>query len=118
MEEQNVNIWLVNTGWTGGPHGVGSRMKLKHTRAMISAAMEGKLDHVSFTPHPVFGILVPDSCPDVPNELLDPKNTWTDKAGYDKKATHLAAEFARNFAQYEEYANEEIRSGGPNVLSS
>ncbi|MCB0854678.1 MAG: phosphoenolpyruvate carboxykinase (ATP) [Bacteroidetes bacterium] len=118
MEEQNVNIWLVNTGWTGGPHGVGSRMKLKHTRAMISAAMEGKLDHVSFTPHPVFGILMPDSCPDVPNELLESKNTWTDKAGYDKKATHLAAEFARNFAQYEEYANEEIRSGGPNVLSS
>lgn len=118
MQQHNVNIWLVNTGWTGGPYGVGERMSLKSTRAMITAAMEGELDEADFQPHPVFGILVPDACPNVPSEILNPRNTWADKAAYDEKARYLAGEFLKNFRQYESYANEEILSGSPNTVAS
>ena len=113
MQEAGVNVWLVNTGWTGGPYGVGSRMKLKYTRAMISAALDGKLDDVTYENHPVFGLAMPNSCPDVPDEVLNPKDTWSDKNAYDRKAAELAASFRDNFRKFEEFANEEIMAGAP-----
>lgn len=117
MRENQVNVWLVNTGWTGGPYGVGSRMKLKYTRAMLTAAMEGKLDNVTYINHPVFGVAVPQSCPDVPSEVLNPRDTWADKTQYDLKANELAAAFVKNFAKYADFANEEILSAAPKVAS-
>src|SRR5690554_5553820 len=93
MKETDVKVWLVNTGWTGGPYGVGSRMKLKYTRAMITAALEGKLDQVSYNHHPIFGLAIPRECANVPSEILEPRNTWKDKEAYDKKAKELSASF-------------------------
>lgn len=113
MIENDVNIWLINTGWTGGPYGVGSRMKLPYTRAMITAALEGKLDDVEFAAHPVFGVMVPQTVPNVPAEVLNPRDTWADKAAYDAQAAKLAKSFVENFKQFEEYANEEIMAGAP-----
>lgn len=113
MKENNVNVWLVNTGWTGGPYGIGSRMKLKYTRAMISSALDGKLDNVEFEQHPIFGLAMPKECEDVPTEVLNPKNTWSDKEAYDKKAGTLAESFRKNFEKFEKQANEEILSGAP-----
>lgn len=113
MVEHNVNIWLVNTGWTGGPYGEGSRMKLRYTRAMISAALRGELDNVEYVNHPVFGVSVPQTCPNVPTEVLNPRDTWQDKNAYDEKASRLAKDFVANFKQFESYANEEIMSGAP-----
>lgn len=113
MKEAGVNVWLINTGWTGGPYGVGSRMKLKYTRAMITAALKGELDNVGYETHDVFGIAKPQSCPNVPEEVLNPRNTWEDKAAYDAKARELAESFKKNFAKFEEYANEEILAGAP-----
>ena len=115
MQEAGVNVWLINTGWTGGPYGEGSRMKLRYTRAMITAALEGRLDDVDYKAHPVFGIEVPQSCPNVPDEVLNPRGTWADGAAYDKKAAVLAQSFKDNFKQFEEYANEQIMAGGPVV---
>jgi len=114
-EDKNVNVWLINTGWSGGAYGTGSRMKLKYTRAMITAAMNGELDNVQYEAHPVFGVLMPTSCPNVPAEILIPRNTWTDKAAYDKKAGELAQLFVNNFAKYADKASEEIRSAAPKV---
>ncbi|WP_274474047.1 phosphoenolpyruvate carboxykinase (ATP) [Mangrovimonas aestuarii] len=113
MQEAGVNVWLVNTGWTGGPYGVGSRMKLKFTRAMITAALDGELDNVEFVQHPIFGLAMPTECPNVPSEVLNPKGTWADKDAYDAKAKELAASFKKNFSKFEEYANEEIMAGAP-----
>ncbi|OEY73345.1 phosphoenolpyruvate carboxykinase (ATP) [Salegentibacter salarius] len=113
MKEAGVNVWLVNTGWTGGAYGTGNRMKLKYTRAMISAALNGELKDVEFTTHEVFGLKMPVNCPDVPAEVLNPKKTWEDKAAYDKKAGELSSSFKKNFKKFEEYANDEIMAGGP-----
>ncbi|WP_159799685.1 phosphoenolpyruvate carboxykinase (ATP) [Flavobacterium sp. MK4S-17] len=113
MKEAGVNVWLINTGWTGGPYGTGSRMKLKYTRAMITAALNGELDNVGYETHKVFGIAKPQSCPNVPSEVLNPRNTWEDKEAYDAKAKELADAFRKNFAKFEEFANEEIMAGGP-----
>lgn len=110
----NVNVWLVNTGWTGGPYGVGSRMKLSYTRAMITAALEGELNG-SFTAHPTFGVLMPDSCPNVPAELLNPRNTWDDKTAYDKQCNKLAVLFNDNFKKFEDGASDEIIHAAPKV---
>jgi len=115
MQEAGVNVWLVNTGWTGGGYGVGSRMKLSSTRAMISAALNGELKDVEFVQHPIFGLEMPTTCPNVPTEVLYPRGTWSDAAAYDAKANELAASFKKNFAQFEDYANEEIMKGGPIV---
>jgi phosphoenolpyruvate carboxykinase (ATP) len=93
--------WLVNTGWVGGSFGVGERMKLKYTRAMLHAAISGALEGAQFTPHPVFRVLVPASCPDVPSELLDPRGMWKDKAAYDRAAADLSGRFNRNFRKFE-----------------
>ena len=113
MQEAGVNVWLINTGWTGGSYGTGSRMKLKYTRAMITEALEGKLNNVEFVQHPIFGLSMPTTCENVPDEVLNPKDTWSDKNAYDAKAMELAASFRKNFAQFEEFANEEIMNGGP-----
>ena len=113
MQDAGVNVWLVNTGWTGGPYGTGKRMKLKYTRAMITAALEGKLGGVSYHVHPIFGLNIPKECPNVPSEVLNPKDTWTDKEAYDRKAKQLAQSFKDNFEKFAEYANEEIMAGAP-----
>lgn len=113
MRETNINVWLVNTGWTGGEYGVGQRMSLKYTRALISAALDGQLDHDDYENHDVFGVAMPRRCPGVPAEVLNPRNTWTDKAAYDQKALFLANAFLKNFEKFASFANEEILAGGP-----
>ncbi len=115
MKANNANVWLINTGWSGGAYGTGSRIKLKYTRAMIHAAMEGKLDNVDFENHEIFGLAMPTTCPDVPDEILNPKNTWTDKDAYDTKANDLAAKFVANFKKFEEGCSEEIIAAAPTV---
>lgn len=114
IKKHKVNCWLVNTGWTGGPYGIGTRMKIKHTRAMLSAALENKLDDVQFIKDPYFNLMVPQSCPDVPAEVLNPKNTWADKNAYDEQAKKLANMFIENFKEYSEGISEEIKNAGPN----
>lgn len=116
-QHPEVNVWLVNTGWTGGPYGVGNRMKLSFTRAMITAAMNGALDQVEFEEHPVFGYKMPTTCPDVPSELLIPANTWADSSEYAQKASDLGAMFVKNFEKYAAQANEEILSAAPKVMT-
>lgn len=112
--EHKVNCWLVNTGWTGGPYGIGNRMKIKYTRAMLTAALEGKLDKVEFVKDPFFNLMVPQTCPDVPSEVLNPKNTWKDKNAYDEQAKKLANMFVDNFKEYAEGTSEVIQKSGPN----
>lgn len=115
MQEAGVNVWLVNTGWSGGAYGTGSRIKLKFTRAMITAALNGELDGVDFIEHPVFGLNMPTSCPNVPDEILDPKQTWADSNAYDEAAMTLAGKFEKNFSKFASDASEEILAGGPKV---
>ena len=115
MEENRVNVWLINTGWTGGPYGEGHRMKLSHTRAMITAALEGKLDKIETSTDPVFGVAIPNEIPGVPTEVLMPKNTWSDKAAYDEKAKYLAGLFVKNFEKYAAGVSEEILAAAPKV---
>jgi phosphoenolpyruvate carboxykinase (ATP) len=112
-ENPDVNVWLINTGWTGGSYGTGTRMKLRYTRAMITAALNGQLTDVKFRPHPVFGVQVPAAVPGVPTELLDPRQTWASKANYDHTAALLAQKFVQNFTKYADYANAEILAGAP-----
>ncbi|GIV24785.1 MAG: phosphoenolpyruvate carboxykinase [ATP] 2 [Bacteroidia bacterium] len=114
LERHAVQIWLVNTGWTGGPYGVGRRMPLPYTRKMIHAALQGHLDKVSYVTEPFFGLQVPTEVPGVPSEILWPRNTWPDPTQYDKQAAHLAHLFRQNFEKYRDFASEEIRSAEPN----
>jgi phosphoenolpyruvate carboxykinase (ATP) len=118
MTENKVNVWLVNTGWSGGSYGVGNRIKLSYTRAMITAALNGQLDHVQFETHPVFGLQMPITCPEVPAEILNPRNTWSDKNSYDTKANDLANKFVKNFEQYADGASEEILAAAPKVTQN
>jgi phosphoenolpyruvate carboxykinase (ATP) len=113
MQEHKVNVWMINTGWTGGAYGTGNRMKLSYTRAMITAALEGKLDDVAYNDHPVFGVAIPASCPGVPSELLDPRSTWEDKAAYDNKANYLASLFIKNFEKYKDGVSAEVLASAP-----
>jgi phosphoenolpyruvate carboxykinase (ATP) len=113
IRSTNAKVWLVNTGWIGGPYGEGRRIRLSLTRSMITAALEGKLDQVEYHQHPVFGISVPESCPGVPSELLDPKKTWSDSLRYDEKARELAGRFIRNFEQFQSGVSKEILAAGP-----
>lgn len=113
MDETQVNVWLVNTGWSGGPYGIGSRIKLKYTRAMITAALEGKLNHVGYRKHTIFGVSMPSSCPGVPVEVLSPRRMWGDDKSFYAKANFLANQFINNFRKFEDYANDEIMSGAP-----
>ena len=110
MRHHEAECWLVNTGWSGGPYGIGRRMRLRHTRAMLHAALDGKLDGVSFRRHPEFGLLIPESCPDVPPEVLDPKRTWEDAAAYDQKAHEVTQRFERNFGRFEAHVDPEVKA--------
>ncbi|MBT6235426.1 MAG: phosphoenolpyruvate carboxykinase (ATP) [Bacteroidetes bacterium] len=118
MTENNVNVWLVNTGWSGGAYGTGSRMKLKYTRAMLNAALDGKLDDVSYENHPVFGVAMPQEVPGVPTELLNPRNTWADAAAYDTKANYLASLFNKNFEDFAEGVSQDILDAAPKASAS
>jgi phosphoenolpyruvate carboxykinase (ATP) len=110
-----ARVWLVNTGWSGGPYGVGCRMKIAHTRAMIRAALSGALDKVGYDRDPVFNIDVPTSCPDVPADVLTPKSTWADPSEYDAQAATLAKMFADNFKSFESGVAADVKSAGPRV---
>jgi phosphoenolpyruvate carboxykinase (ATP) len=101
-------VWLVNTGWSGGPYGVGHRMKIKHTRAMLRAALNGDLNNVEFVKDAFFNLSIPTSCPDVPAEVLNPRNTWSDTAAYDKQAQHLVQLFEDNFKQFADSVDEKV----------
>jgi len=113
MREHKVKVWMVNTGWTGGPFGIGHRMKLKYTRAMITAALNGELDTVPYEKHPVFGMAVPQECPNIPIEVLNPRNTWDNKTAYDEKAKYLAGLFTKNFENYASGASQEVLDASP-----
>lgn len=115
MRKHEVNVWMINTGWSGGPYGIGNRMKLGYTRAMITAALRGELDDVNYEPHPVFGMLMPDSCPGVPSEILNPRSTWADKVAYDSKSKELATAFIKNFEKYASGVNDEILQAAPKI---
>ena len=115
IEKHQSRVWLVNTGWTGGPHGVGHRMKIAYTRAMIRAALSGGLDHVGYQRHPVFNIDMPTSCVGVPANVLDPRGTWSDKAAYDQQAAKLARMFAENFKTFEAHVAPGVKDAGPRV---
>ena len=112
-ENPNVNVWLINTGWSGGAYGTGSRMKLSYTRAMITAALNGELNNVTFEQHPVFGYQMPTTCPNVPVEILNPRNTWADKDAYDAQANKLGNMFVKNFEQYASGVSQEILDAAP-----
>lgn len=118
MEAHKVNVWLINTGWTGGKYGVGKRMKLPLTRAMITAALNGELDNAKFDVHPSFGVLIPQSCPNVPSEILNPRDTWGNKEEYDKQANHLAELFLHNFEEFKGFASQAILDGAPKIMES
>ncbi len=111
-----TQCWLVNTGWSGGPYGTGKRMRISVTRNLLKAALEGALDHVPLTPHPVFGVLVPSHCPRVLTRLLDPRGTWADEAAYDECADELARRFAANFEQFAGRVPAEIAAAGPSAV--
>jgi len=108
LQRYKCTVWLINTGWSGGPYGVGQRFKIAHTRAMVTAALDGSLNTVSFQPDPVFGVHVPDRCPNVPAEVLRPREAWADQAAYDLKARELAAKFEENFRQFAPYVSREV----------
>jgi phosphoenolpyruvate carboxykinase (ATP) len=111
LKQHNAACWLVNTGWSGGKFGVGKRMALKITRALVNAALGGQLEKVEFTTEPAFGLHIPVSCPEVPSEILNPRNSWADKEAYDRTAAELAGRFEANFAKFD--ASDEIRAAGP-----
>ena len=114
LKQHNASCWLVNTGWSGGKYGVGSRMSLKITRALVNAALDGRLDKVEFVTEAAFGLSIPVSCPDVPAEILNPRNAWADKQAYDRQAADLAARFEANFQKFG--ASASIRSARPVTL--
>lgn len=115
IREHNVNVWMINTGWSGGPYKIGKRMKLDFTRAMITAVLEGKLYNAEYETHPVFGMLMPTQCPAVPAEILNPRNTWADKEAYDAMAKNLAQQFIKNFEKYANGVSAEILAAAPKV---
>jgi phosphoenolpyruvate carboxykinase (ATP) len=112
LKQHQAACWLVNTGWSGGKYGEGgTRMSLKHTRALVNASLDGLLDNVEFVTEPAFGLHIPLSCPGVPMEILSPRNVWADKAAYDRQAADLASRFEANFHQFD--APEAVRAAGP-----
>ena len=113
IEKHNVNCWLVNTGWTGGAYGEGSRMKISYTRRMVDELLSGSLGKVEYEIDPVFGLHIPKTCPGVPTEVLNPRNTWKDKQAYDVQARKLAGMFQENFKLFEDGVPEEVLAAGP-----
>ena len=114
LDRSGAKVWLVNTGWTGGRYGVGERISIKHSRAVVRAALTGELDDVAVTPDPMFGVGIPSAVPGVPPEVLHPRETWTDPADYDTNARELAGRFVENFAQYADLASGEVLAASPN----
>ncbi|MBV9270838.1 MAG: phosphoenolpyruvate carboxykinase (ATP) [Candidatus Eremiobacteraeota bacterium] len=110
IDEHQVTCWLVNTGWSGGPYGVGKRMSIAHTRAMVDAAIEGRLNHAEFEKEPFFGLLIPKEVPGVPPNVLNPRNVWQDAAAYDAQAKKLAVLFAENFKRFEAHASDAVKA--------
>ena len=117
IDRENVPVWLVNTGWTGGPYGTGERMNIAHTRSMVRAALDGRLAGVPTRIDPNFGVAVPLHCPDVPDAFLDPRGTWADPEAYDRAAARLAEMFRENFANYADGLDPEIEAAGPDVTT-
>jgi phosphoenolpyruvate carboxykinase (ATP) len=115
IQKHGSKVWLINTGWSGGPYGVGKRIDIPHTRAMVNAALDGKLDDVPTWHDPFFGVEVPESCPGVPTEVLRPRDTWSDGAAYDEQARKLAGMFHENFGKYADEVDESVRQAGPEV---
>ena len=113
LKEHGATCWLLNTGWTGGEYGTGKRMSIQHTRALLNAALEGKLDNVEYAHRPLMNLHFPTKAPGVPAEVLDPRNTWADKAAYDAKAKHLAELFKENFKQFESGVSDAVKNSGP-----
>jgi phosphoenolpyruvate carboxykinase (ATP) len=113
MQDANVNVWLINTGWSAGPYGVGSRIKLKYTRAMITAILNGDLENTEYEMHPIFGLDMPKECPNVPADILNPINNWSNISNYISKSIQLAHSFHLNFEKFANEASEEIINGGP-----
>lgn len=115
LKSGKVNVWLVNTGWTGGSYGVGERISLKYTRALITAALSGSLENEKYETLPVFNLQMPTACPNIPSEILNPKNTWKDKNGFNETLNKLASQFVKNFDQYVAGSSEEILQAGPKI---
>jgi phosphoenolpyruvate carboxykinase (ATP) len=115
VTNQNAKVWLVNTGWTGGPYGVGHRMSIQYTRTLLNAVLNGALDGVPMTEDPIFGFMVPDSCPDVPSEVLKPRLTWSDPAAYDAQAKKLAEMFISNFKEFTDVVDASVMAGAPRI---
>jgi phosphoenolpyruvate carboxykinase (ATP) len=115
LVEHNVTCWLVNTGWVGGGYGVGKRISIKYTRALLTAALSGELNKVKFQIDPIFGYEVPTSCPDVPAEVLDPSSSWADKSAYEKGYKELAKRFVDNFAKFADGTPQDVLDAGPKV---
>ena len=110
MEKHGVNAYLVNTGWTGGAFGTGKRMSIQHTRALLRAALDGSLAKAEFAKDPFFGLMVPKSVPGVPAEVLNPRETWADKAAYDRTARELVARFEANFEAFAGAVGEDVKA--------
>jgi phosphoenolpyruvate carboxykinase (ATP) len=115
IAQHKAECWLVNTGWTGGPYGVGSRMQIGHTRALLNAALSGDLEGVEMRRDPLFGFHVPSDAPDVPKEVLNPRNTWSNPADYDAQSKKLAVLFQENFEQFKDHSPNEVFEAGPKV---
>ncbi|NOT04627.1 MAG: phosphoenolpyruvate carboxykinase (ATP), partial [Anaerolineales bacterium] len=115
IERYGVTCWLVNTGWVGGPYGVGKRISIKYTRALLNAALTGKLNQVKFTKDPIFGFEVPAECPNVPAEVLNPATSWHDQKEYDRRYKDLAMRFVQNFAKFTDGTPQEVVDAGPKV---
>ena len=116
INKHNTRIWLVNTGWTGGRYGVGHRIKLSYTRAMIRAALTGGLDHEDYFKEPFFGLLIPRNCPSVPSDVLDPQSTWQDRKAYIRQAESLIGQFVKNFEQYRGEVSESVNNAGARIV--
>jgi phosphoenolpyruvate carboxykinase (ATP) len=115
IAKHRARVWLVNTGWTGGPYGTGTRIRIAHTRAMVRAALSGALDSVRYVRDPVFNVEVPTVCPDVPTGVLEPRTTWADRAAYDQHASKLARMFADNFQTFAADVSDAVRAAGPRI---
>ncbi|MBT3714632.1 MAG: phosphoenolpyruvate carboxykinase (ATP), partial [Anaerolineae bacterium] len=113
IEHHGATCWLVNTGWVGGPYGIGKRISIHYTRAILNAALEGKLNNVEYITDPIFGFFVPKTCPAIPNEVLDPASSWDDVEEYEKKYKQLALRFVDNFKKFAPDCPPELVKAGP-----
>ena len=117
LKSRKINVWLINTGWIAGPYGIGRRINLTYTRAIVRAALNGQLKHSPFKTHPVFGLSYPTACPSVPDAILDPEKTWAESEAYYSQANKLALAFIVNFKRYEQGVTNEIKRGAPRVFA-